>query len=159
MHLSALTAAAASSAAAAAMVIGTPSAAQTEQQWDSCYGIGVPADREPPEILISGCTAVIRSGIHGGHNLAVAFANRGLGYRQTSQDERALADFDQAIAIASDCLPAYYRRGSLYWERGDHERARRDFDQIVRLERQEAEFGVDEPTLAAATGMSEVTRP
>jgi tetratricopeptide (TPR) repeat protein len=157
MRLPALTAAAASIAAAAAMVVGTPAAAQTEQQWDSCYGIGVPVDREPPEILISGCTAVIRSGSHSGSNLAMALANRGLGYRQISQDEHALADFDQAIATTSDCLPAYYRRGSLYWERGDLGRARQDFDQIVRLERQEAEFGADQPPPAAAPGEIAVT--
>ena len=144
MRLSALTAAAASSAAAAVMVIGTPAAAQTEQQWDSCYGIGVPADRRPPEILISGCTAVIRAGIYGGHNLAVAFANRGLGYRQTSPGRtrfgRLRSGDRDRLGLPARLLPAR----SLFWERGDFEHARQDLDQIDRLKRLEAVLSAEE---------------
>jgi len=99
---------------------------------------------QPPEILISGCTAVIQSGIHSGRNLVVAFTNRGLGYRGTFQYERAFADFDQAIGLDSNYLPAYHQRGSLYWERGDFERARQDLDQIARLQGLEAEPGAEE---------------
>jgi tetratricopeptide (TPR) repeat protein len=146
MRIPASTAVAASIAVTAAMLVMAPATvqAQTEQEWDSCYGIGVSTNFQPPEILISGCTAVIQSGIHSGRNLVVAFTNRGLGYRGTFQYESAFADFDQAIGLDSNYLPAYHQRGSLYWERGDFERARQDLDQIVRLQRLEAEPGAEE---------------
>jgi tetratricopeptide (TPR) repeat protein len=132
----------------AAMLLPGRAQAQTEEEWDWCYGIGVPAPSvQPPEILVSGCTAVIQSGIHGGRNLVVAFTNRGVGYRQTFQHDRALADFDQAIAIDADYLPAYDQRGSLYWDRGEFERAQQDLDQIVRLKRREVDLGATEASL------------
>jgi tetratricopeptide (TPR) repeat protein len=143
MRISALIVTAAAIAEAAALA-GVPAAAQTEQQWDVCYGIGVPTELAPPEMLIDGCTAIIESGGHHGRNLAVAFANRGLGYMRTSQDERAFADFDQAIQLDPGCTPAYYHRSRLNWERGDLDRAQRDIDKLAELERREAEFDVDD---------------
>jgi tetratricopeptide (TPR) repeat protein len=122
--------------------------AQTEEEWDWCYGIGVPAPNvQPPEILISGCTAVIKSGIHSGRNLVVALTNRGVGYRQTFQHDRAFADFEQAIALDADYMPAYDQRGSLYWDIGDFERARQDLVQIVRLKRREVDPSAAEASL------------
>jgi len=132
----------------AALLLHGGAQAQTEEEWDWCYGIGVPAPNvQPPEILISGCTAVIQSGIHGGRNLVVAFTNRGVGYRQTSQYDRAVADFDQAIALDANYMPAYDQRGSLYWDRGEIERARQDLDQIVRLKRREVDLGATEASV------------
>jgi tetratricopeptide (TPR) repeat protein len=132
----------------AAILLHGRAQAQTEEEWDWCYGIGVPAPNvQPPEILVSGCTAVIQSGIHGGRNLVVAFTNRGVGYRQTFQYDRAFADFEQAIALDADYLPAYDQRGSLFWDRGEFGRARQDLDQIVRLKRREVDLGAAEASL------------
>ncbi len=119
--------------------------AQTGQQSALCYGrTGAPAELEPPEILISGCTAVIQSGNFSGHDLAVAFTNRGLGFRRTSQFERAFEDFNEAINLDSTYAPAYHHCGYMYLERGEIERAGRDFDQAARLNRRETELGDEE---------------
>jgi tetratricopeptide (TPR) repeat protein len=132
----------------AALLLHGRAQAQTEEEWDWCYGIGVPAPNvQPPEILISGCTAVIQSGIHGGRNLVVALTNRGVGYRQTSQYDRAFADFEQAIARDPDYMPAYDQRGSLYWHVADFDHARQDLDQIVRLKRREVDLSAAEVSL------------
>ena len=129
----------------AAVLLHEAVQAQTEQQWALCYGkADVPADLEWPEILISGCTAVIQSGKRSGHDLAVAFTNRGLGYRRTSQFERAFEDFSQAITLDSTYTPAYYHRGKMYLERGEIQRAGQDFDQVARLKQRAAELGVEE---------------
>jgi tetratricopeptide (TPR) repeat protein len=125
-------------AATVAVLAPAPAQAQTEQQWNACYGIGVSVTAQPPEVLIAGCTAVIRSGVHGGRNLVVAFTNRGVGFRRTSRYDDAFADFGQAIRLDAEYLPAYYQRGSLFWETADFERARQDLDQIDRLKRPEA---------------------
>ena len=52
MHIPASTAVAASIAVTAAMLVMAPATvqAQTEQEWDSCYGIGVSTNFQPPEI-------------------------------------------------------------------------------------------------------------
>jgi tetratricopeptide (TPR) repeat protein len=144
MRMPASIAVMASIAATATLTVTTPAPAQTEQEWDACYGIGVSTNFQSPEVLISGCTAVIQSGIHGGRNLVAALTNRGLGYRGTLQYESAFADFDRAIRLDADYLPAYYRRGSLFWEIADFERARQDLDQIDRLRRREAVLSAEE---------------
>jgi len=129
----------------AAVLLHEAVQAQTEQQWALCYGkADVPADLEWPEILISGCTAVIQSGKRSGHDLAVAFTNRGLGHRRAFQFERAFEDFSQAITLDSAYTPAYYHRGNMYLERGEIQRAGQDFDQVARLKQRAAELGVEE---------------
>jgi tetratricopeptide (TPR) repeat protein len=129
----------------AAVLMHEAAQAQTDNQWDLCYAKSdVPADLEPPKILISGCTAVIQSGKRSRHDLALAYTNRGLGHRRAFQIERAFEDFSQAIALDPTYTPAYYHRGNMYLERGEIQRAEEDFDQVARLKRREAELGVEE---------------
>jgi hypothetical protein len=65
----------------AAVLLHQAVQAQTAQQYALCFeSTGAPADSEPLEILISGCTAVIQSGNGSGHGLAAALTNRGLDY-------------------------------------------------------------------------------
>jgi tetratricopeptide (TPR) repeat protein len=121
-----------------------PVVAQPQLQ-DLCYGkLDTSAPSAPPEALISSCTAVIQSGNRGDHDLAVAFTNRGVGYRQVLQYEHAFADFDQAIRLDPNYPLAYFQRGGLYLESGEIGRAWQDFDQAARLKRREAEFNVEE---------------
>jgi len=128
----------------AAVLLHQAVQAQTARQCDLCYGrTGGPADLEP-EVLISGCTAVIQSGDRGGHDLAMAFIIRGLGFTRTLQFERAFEDFDEAINLDSTYVPAYHHRGNLYLERGEIERAGQDFDQAARLKQREAALGDEE---------------
>ena len=118
--------------------------AQTAEQGDLRYSrAGVPVDLEP-EILISGCTAVIQSGNRSGHDLAMAFTVRGLGYKRTFLFELAFEDFNEAINVDPAYAPAYLHRGNMYLERGEIERAGQDFHQAARLELREAELGVEE---------------
>jgi tetratricopeptide (TPR) repeat protein len=118
--------------------------AQTAQQCDLRYArADVPVDLEP-EILISGCTAVIQSGNRSGHDLAMAFIIRGLGFARTLQFERAFEDFNESIGLDSTCAPAYHHRGNMYLGKGEIERAGQDFDQAARLKQREAELGVEE---------------
>ena len=129
----------------AAMLLHGHAQAQTEEQWDWCYGIGVPAPNvQPPELLISGCTAVIQSGNRSGHDLAMAFIIRGLGFARVLQFERAFEDFNESISLDSTYAPAYHHRGNMYLEKGEIERAGQDFDQAARLKQREAELAVEE---------------
>ena len=121
-------------AATLAVLAPAPAPAQTEQQWDACYGIGVSVTAQPPEVLIAGCTAVIRSGVHGGRNLVVAFTNRGVGFRRTSRYDDAFADFGQAIRLDAEYLPAYYQRGMILWSARRHDEAKPALEKYLELD-------------------------
>src|SRR5947209_1222438 len=52
-----------------------------------------------PDRAISACTAIIRSGKETKRNLAAIFVNRAMAYKEARQYDRALQDYDQALAI------------------------------------------------------------
>jgi tetratricopeptide (TPR) repeat protein len=49
-------------------------------------------------------------------------------------DERAIADYDQAIALQPDYALAYYNRGVAYADKGDLDHAIADYDQAIALQ-------------------------
>ncbi|MBK9124430.1 MAG: tetratricopeptide repeat protein [Chloroflexi bacterium] len=59
--------------------------------------------------------------------------NRGMTYGFLGQHERALMDFDAAIALDSDTAVAYYNRATAYQILGQHERAIEDYNFAIRL--------------------------
>ena len=67
-----------------------------------------------------------------------------MGFGGQFKYDDAFSDFDQAIRLDADYLPACYQRGSLFWETADFERARQDLDQIDRLKRPEAVLSAEE---------------
>ena len=80
---------------------------------------------------IRGCTAYNRSGKALGQNLAVAYTNRGIAYASRGDQQRALADFSEAIRLAPDNPFPYYNRGNAYYDRKEYARALADFDAAI----------------------------
>lgn len=68
-----------------------------------------------------------------GEFLAVAFFNRGLVYLNRQDYDRAIADFDHAIALNPKDAPAFNGRGIAYRAKGRNDRAIEDFDQAIEL--------------------------
>jgi tetratricopeptide (TPR) repeat protein len=93
-----------------------------------------------PDLTISGCTAVIRSGQYSGRNLAVAHTNRGNAYNRLSKYRRAIEDFDHALQLDPDYALAYNSRGIAYTSLGEHRWAIEDFDRTLRLSPGDAGF-------------------
>src|SRR5580704_9906835 len=92
-------------AIAAAFLFGAaPASAQAElpSEWLLCSNEG---SSYPPEIVIDGCTAVVRSGDRMPRERAVAYTNRGLAYRRLGNFERAFADYDAAIGLDPSYAP------------------------------------------------------
>ncbi len=91
-----------------------------------------------PDLQISACTAVIRSGTDDDFNLAVSFYNRGGAYSALGELERAIADYAEALRLRPDYMQAFYNRGHNYAALGRHDQAIADFTRAVELRPGEA---------------------
>lgn len=115
--------------AAVTVIAPTRASAQTQQQVDACSGKGEPTVLA----MIDGCTAVIGSGQYIGRSLAVAHHNRAIGYRRTAEYDRAMRDYNEAIAIDGSYAHAFTDRGALSAFLGDYDRAIADENEAIRL--------------------------
>jgi len=80
--------------------------AQQSQPWTWCVNDA----KEAPAVQIEGCTAVIQSGKESGRNLAIAFNDRGIGYHDRKEYDRAIRDYSEATNLDSRYARAYYNR-------------------------------------------------
>src|ERR1700686_235086 len=80
---------------AAGVFSGGAASAQLSQAWTWC----VNKEKASPDLPISGWTSVIQSGKEPKKNLAIAFNNRGNGYRAKNDNDRAFADYNEAIRL------------------------------------------------------------
>ena len=131
MRVAAVRAAWSAAVLAAAVLAGlsAPAAGQSAQERRACDG----EDGANAQQRIDACSAVIRGGRDKGDKLAEAFSNRGLGYRQKGDYDRAIADYAQAIKLNSKLAAAFNNRGVAYDKKGDYDRAIADFDQAIKL--------------------------
>lgn len=118
------------------LAAGTPMAmADFSQEIRHCV-----SDDMHPDIRIVACTRNIQSGRFIGSNLAVAFNNRGLAYKNKGQWDRAIADYSESIRLNPDDAQVFNNRGNAYYFNGQLDRAIEDYGDAIRLQ----------PDLAAA---------
>ena len=67
-----------------------------------------------------------------GHQ-AIAYYNRGNAYGDIGEYNRAIADYDTALALQPGYVYALNNRGNAYVQKGEYERAMADFDAAIRL--------------------------
>ena len=115
-------------AAGAAALLASAALAQPSPDWTACI-----ASQQDPDAGIRACTAIINSGRERGRNLAIAYNNRGDGYWEKNDFDRALADYDQAIRVDKSYATAYVNRGLVWRDKGDLDRAITDYTQAIRL--------------------------
>jgi tetratricopeptide (TPR) repeat protein len=82
---------------------------------------------------IAACTRAIESGKFKGHNLATLHVNRGVELSNKGELDRAIADYDKAIALDAKYALAYNGRGNAYRARGDNDRAIADYGKAIEL--------------------------
>ena len=70
---------------------------------------------------------------------AIEYYNRGNAYLSEGDLDRAIADYDQAIALDPEDAKAYFHRGLAYARKGDLDRAIADYDQAIVLDPQYAD--------------------
>jgi tetratricopeptide (TPR) repeat protein len=118
-------------ASAAVMVMWAPAAAQLSQKWTWCVNQGgaFSADQR-----IDGCSSIIQSGRETPRKLAVAYYSRGLAYYDKGDDDRAIAEYNEAIRLDPQSAQAYSSRGLAYDHKGDLGRAEPDYSEAIRLD-------------------------
>jgi tetratricopeptide (TPR) repeat protein len=83
------------------------------------------------ELSVKGCSEVIASGKWSGPNLVWAYVNRGDGYHQLRQYDRAIADYDEALLLKPGDADALFNRARAYYQLGQYGRALQDYDQSL----------------------------
>ena len=87
-----------------------------------------------PDLAITACTTLITGGTLAGPDLAYAYHNRGIAYHVKGDIDKALPDYDQAVALDPKNALQHSNRGLAYSWKGDMARALADFDDAVRLD-------------------------
>jgi tetratricopeptide (TPR) repeat protein len=118
--------------AAAVAAIALPNAAARagfdEDQQLCNTGGADPAGR------IAACTRQIESGRWQGPNLAASHSNRGIGYFDQGEFDRAIADYNQALTLNPKNAAAYNNRGNAYSTKHDYDRAIADYNEAIILD-------------------------
>lgn len=108
-----------------------PARAANQKDWNDCLG-------KDAEASIAGCTRVLQDSKLTVRQRAEALYNRGLAYKATSDTNRALADYSEAIRTDPTWAIPYAKRGDLYDDKGDDEHAIADLTEAIRLDPQYA---------------------
>jgi lipoprotein NlpI len=82
---------------------------------------------------------------------AGAFTSAGVTHLQQGENDRAIRDFDRAIALRPGFVVAWRNRGLAYRSKGDFERALADYDQATLLSPGDARLYVDRGRVYLAT--------
>jgi len=111
-----------------ALMVVSPAAAQQSQARSWCYGNSTDVE------TISACTLVILSGRESQRNLANAYFNRGIAYKNQRDFDRAIADYTQAIQLNPKDAKPHVNRGNVYSDKGDFDRAIADYSEAIQLD-------------------------
>jgi len=82
---------------------------------------------------LAGLILVAWIGCHNSSRDAGALTSAGVTHLQMREYERAIRDFDRALALQPGLVVAWRQRGIAYRGKGDYERALADFDQAILL--------------------------
>lgn len=105
-----------------------PAGAQSLQQYlAQCSGSN-------DELVIRGCSGVLKSSGLSRKNKAVAYSLRGSAYTRQGDLDLAIDDFTNAIRRDSRSLPAYYNRGNAYIAQEKFDQAIADFSSAISLQ-------------------------
>jgi tetratricopeptide (TPR) repeat protein len=106
--------------------------ASTREQIDQCENKG---NVYSPELVISACSAVIKSG---GWRGKAAYNNRGNAYFADKDYDRAIVDYTEAIRLDPKYALAQNNRGNAYKAKGDYDSAIADYTETIRLDPEDA---------------------
>lgn len=97
---------------------------------ESCNG----GSKMSAESQITGCTALIDSGLENSQTLVVAYNNRGNAHTRRGEYDLAIKDYDECIKLYPDYARAFNNRGEAYAKKGEYSRAIEDFDAAISFD-------------------------
>ena len=97
------------------------------KDWTDCRGKD--ADKS-----VAACNRVLNDKKLSARERADALQNRGLAWKAKSDNDRALADFNEAIRADRKWAVPYAKRGDLYDDLGDQDRAIVDLNEAIRID-------------------------
>jgi tetratricopeptide (TPR) repeat protein len=118
-------------ASMAVIVMLGPAAAQSSRSWAWCVNQGSTFSVDQ---RINGCSSIIQSGRETRRNLSIAYYSRGLAYYDKGDDDRAIAEYIEAIRLDPKFAQAYSSRGLAYDHKGDLGHADPDYNEAIRLD-------------------------
>ena len=87
-----------------------------------------------PDERIAACSRAIASGKLSAEDLATTHYNRALEWRARREDDKALADYGEAIRINPKYALAHNNLGVVLFDKGEIDRALASFDRAIRLD-------------------------
>src|SRR4051812_11878568 len=97
---------------------GLAAAPARATDWDVCKD-----ENAAPETAIEACTRIVKAGRTKGNDLAVAYYNRAISYRQKNDNDSALADYNESIRLNPKYAKSFNNRGNVWKDKGDLDRA------------------------------------
>ncbi len=97
-------------------------------------------DHESGDLRIRGCTAIIEARRIPSTNRASAYSNRGNGWIEKGDYDRALADYAESIRIDPQNPIPYYNRGNTWYRKKEYDRAIADYDHAIKLNNAEHNY-------------------
>ncbi len=107
--------------------------AASKQDWDEC------TQQKDHPLSIRACSRILSEPGLSARDRSTALVNRGNAYDDSGEPERALADYNSAIAADRQNVDAYFNRGITYRRKKEYERAIADFNEALRLDPRDAE--------------------
>jgi tetratricopeptide (TPR) repeat protein len=112
------------------LILALPAVA-TAQDSQTCAGSSGDAG-------IAICTREITSGKYAGAHLARRYYNRGVSYSAREDNDRAIADYSEAIRLDPAPYPPLINRGLIYFDKDDYGRAVTYFSRAIQLNPKQA---------------------
>jgi uncharacterized membrane protein len=106
-----------------------PADGLTQREIDACVNRN---DQVSLDDQINGCTEAIRSGRWKGKDLAWAYGNRCIAYKDKAQYDRAMHDCDEAITLDEKNAYAYNTRGAIYYLTDKYDQAIEEYSKAIQ---------------------------
>jgi tetratricopeptide (TPR) repeat protein len=116
----------------AALLGCVPTFGASQNDYDDCM------QHADPDRTIAGCSRIIDDIGESNRNRRIAYDNRGTAWHIKGNNNRAIADYSEAIKLNPKDALAYDNRGTAWRDEGDLHRALADYSEAIRLDPHDA---------------------
>ena len=111
----------------ASLLAWAPAFGAGQNDYDDCM------QHADQDRTIAGCSRIIEDIGDSNRNRRIAYDNRGIAWHTKGDNDRAIADYTEAIRLNPKDALAYDNRGTAWRDKGNRERALADYNIAIRL--------------------------